>query len=216
MTLGTALGSCSAQLRARETRGLSLVILAMLFLFSITEQALAGPQPVLLLIAARDFSYEEFQPVRDGLQRAGLLVQVAAGDTLPARALNDSLVEPDVLVKDANPADYSGLVVIGGIGSISYWSDSAALGLVKAFAGSQNQVLGAIGIGPILLAKAGVLNGRKATVYADYRAIDFLRQGGTRYVSKALVIDDRIITASDTSVVGKMAQAIVKALGFGR
>jgi protease I len=167
---------------------------------------------VLLLIAARDFSFEEFQPVRDGLQRAGFKVQVAAEDTQPARALNDSLVRPDVPVRDVNPADYSGLVVIGGIGSVTYWSDSAALGLVGSFAGSKDQVLAAIGIGPILLAKAGALKGRNATVYADFRAIEFLQQGGARYVSKALVRDDRIVTASDADVAEKLVQAIVKAL----
>jgi protease I len=202
----------------------NLTLLGALCLFSIGAPALAGPRqsgghaglPLLLMIAARDFSYEEFQPVRDGLQRAGLAVQVAADDTLPARSLSDSLVEPDLLIRDANPADYSGLVVIGGIGSISYWNDSAALGLVRAFAGSQSQVLGAVGIGPILLAKAGALKGRKATVFTDVRAIEFLKQGGARYVSKTLVIDDRIVTAADPSVADKMVQAMVKALGPGR
>jgi protease I len=194
----------------------NLTLLGALWLFSIGEPALAGPQPVLLLIAARDFSYEEFQPVRDGLLAAGMTVQVCSGDTQPARALNDSLVKPDVLVKDANPADYSGLVVIGGIGSVSFWGDSAALGLVRSFAGSKDQVLAAIGIGPILLAKAGVLKGRNATVYTDYRAIEFLQQGGARYVSKSVVVDDRIITTSDPGVAEKMVQALVKALGPGR
>lgn len=191
----------------------NLTLLGALWLFSVGEAAVAGPQPVLLLIAARDFSYEEFQPVRDGLQAVGLTVQVCSEDTQPARALNDSLVRPDVLVRDANPTDYSALVVIGGIGSVTYWSDSAALGLVRSFAGSKGQVLAAIGIGPILLAKAGALKGRNATVYTDFRAIEFLQQGGARYVSKDVVIDDRIITASDPGVAEKMVQAIAKALG---
>jgi len=194
----------------------NLTLLGALWLFSLGGAVQAGPQPVLLLIAARDFSFEEFQPVRDGLQRAGLTVQVCSEDTLPARALNDSLVRPDVVVGKLNPADFSGLVAIGGIGSVTYWSDSAVLGLVSAFAGSDDQVLGAIGIGPILLAKAGALKGRNATVYADYRAIEFLRQGGARYVNKAMVRDDRIVTASDPSTAEQMVQALVKALGSGR
>jgi protease I len=198
----------------------NLTLLGALWLFSIGEAALAGPQPVLLLIAARDFSYEEFQPVRDGLQRVGLTVQVCSEDTQPARALNDSLVRPDVLVRDANPTDYSALVVIGGIGSVTYWSDSAALGLVRSFVVARGEgrhgglpLLGAIGIGPILLAKAGVLKGRNATVYADFRAIEFLQQGGARYVSKDVVIDDGIVTGSDAGVAEKMAQALAKLLG---
>jgi len=175
----------------------------------------AKPGPVLVLVAARDFSYEEYQPVHAGLRAAGLQVLVASEDSLTARAINDSSAKPDVLVRDIDPAGYSALVVIGGIGSVVYWTDSLVLRLVKTFADSKDQVLVAIGIGPILLAKAGALNGRKATVYADFRALKLLEQGGARYVSEDVVIDDRIITATGADVAAKTVRAVVKALDPG-
>ena len=85
-------------------------------------------RPVLVLVAARDFSFAEFQPVRNGLRAAGLRVVVASrgfwghdsASCPPAQAVNDSTIAPDLMLSEVDPAVYSGLVVIGGIGSVLY------------------------------------------------------------------------------------------------
>jgi len=203
----------------RETAELTLTmksaLLGVLFVCSLQGQTPVQPQglalrPVLVLVAARDFSFAEFQPVRNGLRAAGLRVVIAGRDSLAAQAVNDSIIVPDLVLREVDPAVYSGLVVIGGIGSVLYWTDSLALGLVRAFVQSEDQALAAIGIGPVLLAKAGALSGRRATAYADLRAVKFLEQGGARYESRDCVTDGRIITAADAAAAGKLVQEVVR------
>jgi protease I len=167
-------------------------------------------RPVLVLVAARDFSFAEFQPVRDGLRAAGLRVVVACRDSLKAQAVNDSLVVPDLTLMEVDPAVYSGLVVVGGIGSVLYWSDSLALGMVRTVAQGEDQALAAIGIGPVLLARAGALNGRRATAHADLRAVKFLEQGGARFENRDCVVDGRIVTAADAAAAGKLVREVVR------
>ena len=131
----------------RETAELTLTIksalLGVLFVCSLQGQAPVQPQglalrPVLVLVAARDFSFAEFKPVRNGLRAAGLRVVIAGRDSLAALAVNDSIIVPDLVLREVDPAVYSGLVVIGGIGSVLYWTDSLALGLVRAFVQSED------------------------------------------------------------------------------
>ena len=62
----------------------------------------------------------------------------------------------------------------------------------------------------MLLAKAGALSGRRATVYADLRAVKFLEQGGARYESRDCVTDGRIVTAADAAAAGKLVQEVVR------
>lgn len=190
-------------------------LLGILLICSLQGQVPAPRQgltlrPVLVLFAARDFSFAEFQPVRDGLRAAGLRVVVTSRDSLKARAVNDSTVIPDLALRDVDPAAYSGLVVIGGIGSVLYWTDSLALGLVRAVAQNEVQALAAIGIGPVLLARAGALNGRRATAYADLRAVKSLEQGGAHYENRDCVTDRRVVTAGDASAAGKLVREVVR------
>jgi protease I len=172
-------------------------------------------KPVLVLVAARDFSFEEFQPVVTGLRNTGLKIAVAASDSLRAQATDDSVVIPDLALRDVDPAAYSGLVVVGGIGSVLYWNDSLVLGLVRSFAEGNRRVLAGIGVGPVLLAKAGVLRGRRATAYADLRAVRFLAEGGAEYVNREIVSDGLIVTASGAAAAGKLVQAVARALTAG-
>jgi protease I len=202
-----------------------LALLGILLICSLQGQVPAQRQgltlrPVLVLVAERDFSFAEFQPVRDGLRAAGLRVAVVSrfwghdsASCLPAQAVNDSTVVPDLTLLEVDPAVYSGLVVTGGIGSVLYWSDSLTLNLVRTFAQSEDQVLAAIGIGPVLLARAGALIGRRATAYADLRAVKFLEQGGARYENRDCVVDGRVVTAADAAAAGKLVRAVVRLVG---
>jgi protease I len=192
-----------------------LALLGILLTCSLQGQAPAQRQgltlrPVLVLVAARDFSFAEFQPVRDGLRSAGLRVVVASRDSIKAQAVNDSTVMPDLALNEVDPTVYSALIVVGGIGSVLYWTDSLALGLVRAVVQSEDQVLAGIGIGPVLLAKAGALSSRRATVYADLRAVKFLEQGGARYENRDCVTDGRVVTAADAAAAGKLVHEVAR------
>jgi len=82
-------------------------------------------------------------------------------------------------------------------------------------AARENKVLGAICIAPALLAKAGVLQGKKATVWSsplDKSPIKILEKSGAIFVAEEVVSDDGIVTANGPGAAKKFAQALIEAL----
>ncbi len=77
------------------------------------------------------------------------------------------------------------------------------------------KVLAAICIAPALLAKAGVLAGKKATVWSaplDKSAIKILKEGGAQYLAEDVVVDGKIITAPGPLAAKKFGEKIVEVL----
>src|SRR5262245_48111088 len=86
-------------------------------------------QPVLMVIANRDFYYQEYGETRNSLAEAGVGVVVAATseDTAIPHANSGQSeagvsgeVTPDIALADVNPANYSAIVFVGGWGSSMY------------------------------------------------------------------------------------------------
>ncbi len=84
--------------------------------------------PVLMVIADQDFYYREYGDTRSALLERGVGVAVAATTTnlaiphansgQPAGA--SGAVAPDIALANADPADYSAIVFVGGWGSSMY------------------------------------------------------------------------------------------------
>ena len=72
--------------------------------------------------------------------------------------------------------------------------------------------MAAICLAPSVLANAGVLVEKKATVYPEGWAITALKQNGAFFDPKPIVIDGRYITANGPEVAVDFAYALVEAL----
>ena len=84
-------------------------------------------QPVLMVIANRDFYYREYSEPRWALEAAGIPVIVGAGSlgmAIPHSGTGygdgDGAVRVDVTLTAANATDYSAIVFVGGWGASSY------------------------------------------------------------------------------------------------
>jgi protease I len=179
-----------------------------------------GPKPgppgksgrtVLVFLPQRLYSGEEFEPALRQLSLAGLQTRIASSDTSAAISMGSVLVKPDLALLDAQAADYAGLVLIGGSGAALYWDDSLVHARCLEFAKS-GRVVAAIGIAPIILARAGVLKGRRATVFRERSAINWLKQAGAKFSFKELVADRNIITAASDEQARAFGQAVARAV----
>jgi len=150
---------------------------------------------VLVFLPQRLFAEEEFEPALRQLSLAGVRTRIASSDTTTAIGIRGIMVKPDLAFRDARTEDYAGLMLIGGSGAALHWDDSLLHAWCREFAES-GRVVAAIGIAPITLARAGVLKGRKATVFHERSAVNWLRQSGARFVFRQLVSDRNIITAA--------------------
>ena len=79
-----------------------------------------------------------------------------------------------------------------------------------------NRVVGAICIAPAIIAKTGILEGKRATVWAsplDKSMVKILEANGVIYEAKIVVIDGKIVTGNGPGAAKKFAEAIVRVLG---
>lgn len=67
--------------------------------------------------------------------------------------------------------------------------------------------MSAIGISPVVLAKAGILEDKECTAY--FRVAKILELHGATYVDEGVVISDRIVTVRDTEAANEFANAII-------
>ena len=88
------------------------------------------------------------------------------------------------------------LVPGGGLNTMTAMGDEKLLNYVRS-AAQRAQIVGSVGTGSLILAAAGLLEGRRATTHRAYRRI--LENLGATYVEKRWVEDDKFITSGGTS-----------------
>lgn len=141
---------------------------------------------VALVIAEQIFRDEEYEKPRDILEERGIKVLTASTTLVKAFGKLGMVVKPDILVKDLRNQALDALIFIGGGGSSQYFNDAIAHDTAKHF-NQPGKVIGAICIAPVILANAGILKGRKATVFPDGK--NALKAGGAIYTGNQVEID---------------------------
>jgi protease I len=122
---------------------------------------------VALLIAPSDFRDEEYFQPKVMLEAVGIQVStVAKGNPDEVTGTNGGKAHIDAKFEDLTAEHYDGLVLVGGKGAYQYFDDSDVHALVQAFC-ELDKPVGAICIAPVILAKAGSLLGKRATVFPD-------------------------------------------------
>lgn len=173
-----------------------------------SEKKLAGKK-ILMVICPENFRDEELYTPKEIFEQEGAEVKIAASRLGVARGMLGRTAQPDLLISQANAGDYDALVVVGGMGSpTSLWADGQLHALLRD-AEQRGKVIGAICLSGAVLARAGLLRDRRATVYATDESLKELTQGGARYTSEDVVADGKIITASGPHASAEFARAIV-------
>lgn len=168
----------------------------------------ASPSAVMI-IAANNFQDDEFAVPKGILEKNGIKVTVASTTLSEITGMNGAKAKADILLKDVRIADYDAVIFIGGSGAVQYLDDSLAHRLAQD-AMSTDKIVGAICIAPRILGNAGVLKGKRATVYPSEK--DNLSSCGVNYTGKGTERDGNIITADGPGSAKEFGEEIVKAL----
>jgi len=169
---------------------------------------------VAMIIAFRDFRDEEYFVPKETLKKAGVEIKTASNKMGRAIGADGGDVEVDLLVSEINPADFDAIVFIGGPGCLENLDNESSYRVAQETV-SQNRVLASICISPVILAKAGVLEGRKATVWSsvmDRSSVRILKDNGTIYQDEDVVVDGKIITGNGPAAAKEFGQAILEVL----
>jgi protease I len=115
-------------------------------------------------------------------------------------------VKSDTSFYNVNVNNFSGLILIGGAGSRSYWKNDSVHKIVRKFFESK-KTLAAICSSPVIFAKAGILENKKATCYTEDKME--LINAGIDYNEKNVVVDGNVITADNSHSALQFAEAIL-------
>jgi hypothetical protein len=125
------------------------------------EQAVAFSQiekKVLIVISHENFRDEEFKEPYSLLVGSGVIVTIASTDTSTATGMLGMNVKPDIILEQVNPEDFDALVVVGGTGCRNLWNNTTLHNIIQSF-NITKKTIAAICIGPVVLGKAGILEG---------------------------------------------------------
>lgn len=169
---------------------------------------------IALIISPKDFKDEEYMIPKQVFEANDFLVNTVSYKFGPAIGADGNTAKIDILAKNLKVLEYSAIVFVGGPGASKYLEDQEAHRIIKQ-AIAENIVLGAICIAPVILAKAGALKNKEATVWSsktDKKAVKILQQQGAEYLDRSVVVDKNIITANGPKSAQEFAERIVRAL----
>jgi protease I len=172
---------------------------------------MAQKKKVLMVIAPEDFRDEEYREPRRILESKGCAITVASTHTRPSKGMLGLMVTPDVTLDQVRAADFDLVVFVGGFGAQAYYDDPKAHRLASDAAG-EGKTLGAICVAPTILANAGLLKGRKATVWESEAKA--LVAGGATYTKAHVQRDGSIITADGPTSAAQFGAELARALGL--
>jgi protease I len=177
-----------------------------------SEKGLAvdlGGRKVVMIIASRDFRDEELQKPKSVIEQRGAQVTIACSTLGVVTGVKGMKVTPDILLDQVKVEDYDAVIFVGGPGSSEYWDDPKAHSIAKETVAA-DKILGAICIAPVTLANAGVLEGKKATVYSSEKGR--LEASGAIYTGADVEVDGKIITGNGPGAAEEFGEAIARTL----
>ena len=186
-----------------------ILAFCMVFYFCSAFAQDRGQKKALFIIAAKDFQEQEFSRPFSVLSLNGVAITVASTVSGEAIGADGARVKVDIQLADAHVDEFDAIVFIGGQGAAQYVDDPLAHTLARD-AMEKKKIVAAICMGPMILAKAGVLKGRKATVFPTLS--EQLKQEGVIYSGKPVERDGMIITADGPDSAAMFGQEIVDSL----
>ena len=149
---------------------------------------------VVLVIASDNFRDEELINTQNELEKAGIKTTIASSKLTESHGVKGLRnVKPEILLSKVDINNYDGIAFIGGIGAKEYWDDPTAQKLAKD-AYAKGKIVSAICIAPVILANAGLLEGKQFNVFPS--EVDKVKAKGGILNSKPVVIDGNIITGN--------------------
>ena len=164
-------------------------------------------KPVLLIIASKDFRDEELFITQSELERSGLTTIIASSIVGECIGSKGGKAISTMSLEQIKIKDYSTIIFIGGMGSRVFFDDQKAHHLAQEMH-ADGALVAAICIAPVILAKAGLLTHKKATVFSS--EIETLEALGAYYTGMDVTVDDNIITAYGPQSSLRFAKRIIE------
>jgi len=167
---------------------------------------------LLLAIAPERFRDEELEIPKRAFEEAGIGVDVASTAAGMCTGMLGARTKAAMTFDEVDPDDYAGIVVVGGAGSQDHlWGSKRLQALVRTFF-EEGRIVAAICLAPVVLARAGILAGRQATVYPSPAAVAEMKKAKAILHEIPVVADMQIVTANGPAAAAQFADTIITKL----
>ncbi len=143
------------------------------------------------IILAEGFEEIEAVAVIDILRRAGVDLLIAGLSKEPVSSARNVRIIPDVSIDELDPQDLDMVILPGGMGGVERLKGDPRVERLIKEVRQKGRYVSAICAAPTALAKFGLLEGKKATVYPSLK--EEIKPAS--YVDESVVEDARIITS---------------------
>ncbi|TDA32442.1 MAG: DJ-1 family protein [Hadesarchaea archaeon] len=162
-----------------------------------------------LVFLAPGFEEIEAMTIVDLLRRGGVEV-VTAGLETPVEGSHGVKVLPDKKLEEVRVEEFDAVICPGGYpGYENLKKNQRVLEMVKE-AAQRNKIVAAICGAPSVLAEAGVLKGKKGTIYPGMEAE--LKKAGGKPSKGLVVVDGKVITSMGPATAFAFALELLKRL----
>ncbi|MFH0948581.1 MAG: DJ-1/PfpI family protein [Elusimicrobiota bacterium] len=174
------------------------------------ESAFGGGK-VVMIIAKNEFRDEEYLQPKEILTKSKVEVVTVSSSTGTAKGMLGAIVNVDITINEVDAKNYDAVIFIGGGGASEYFDNKQAHKIAVDTINNK-KILAAICIAPVTLAKAGVLKGKKATVFPSGLGIDEIKKYGGTYTGKKVEVDGNIVTAYGPEAAKQFGEKILELL----
>ncbi len=156
------------------------------------------------------YGFEELEAITliDVRRRAGFHVTTCALSGIAPRGSHNVTVTADATIEDVLKDSWDLVVLPGGMPGAATLRDDARVGQLLEQTVKSGGFVGAICAAPIVLARFGILDGRKATSYPGFQA----QMPGVDYREDRVVCDGNILTSRGPGTAMEFALAITELL----
>jgi len=172
----------------------------------------------IAILVCEGFEQSELQQPRKALAEAGATAHIISPEDGPLRGWTrgdwGDAVAVDVPLDEADPQDYDGLLLPGGVMNPDHLRlVPAAVGFVRSFFDAGKPVA-AICHGPQILIEADVVRGRTLTSYASIKTD--LINAGANWVDEAVVVDQGLVTSRKPDDLPQFNAKMIEEFAEGR
>jgi protease I len=175
------------------------------------DGGMAGQKRAAFIVASKDFRDEEYFIPNGLLSENGIATAVFSDKSGTALGVDGNELENARALTELNPNDFDAVIFIGGPGALARLDNETSYVIASKTVAS-GKLLAAICVAPVILAHAGALKNKQATVWTnvlDVSAKKTLVQTGAIYIDKPVVQDGAIITANGPEAAQEFGMAIV-------
>jgi len=169
---------------------------------------------IAIIIAFKNFRDEEYFDTKEILENNGFKTKTFSNEKGTAIGKFGGEVLINQTLNDLDIKDFDAIVFVGGSGAISFLNNIDSYNLIKK-ANENKKIIAAICIAPVILAQAGILKNKKATVWSsnmDKSAIKILKENKAIFKEDLAISDENIITAKGPEAINDFAKEIIDKL----